>query len=56
MKEFLEFGEAEFSRKIREGDNDKTKNSIYLKKKYSPLLNMKDFDSLLNEFKKLIES
>ena len=56
VKAFFESGEAEFSRAIREGDNQKSKNSIYLKKKYSPLLNMGDFDSLLNEFKKLIES
>lgn len=56
VKNFLESGEAEFSRKFREGDNQKTKKSVYLKKKYSPLLNMGDFDSLLNELQKLIDS
>ena len=56
VKTFLESGEAEFTRNIREGDNQKAKKSIYLKKKYSPLLYMGDFDSLLNQFKDLIES
>lgn len=56
VKAFLESGDEEFSRNIREGDNQKAKKSVYLKKKYSPLLNMGDFDSLLNELKTLIES
>lgn len=56
IKEFLSSGQEEFSRCLREGDKEKTKKSTYLKKKYSPLLNMGDFESLLNEFKRLIES
>lgn len=56
VKEFLLSGEEEFSRNLREGDNDKANKSIYLKKIYSPLLNMGDFDSFLNELKRLIES
>lgn len=56
VKAFLSSGEEEFSRKTREGDNEKTKKSIYLKKRYSPLLDMGDFDSFINELKRLIES
>ncbi len=56
VKEFLLSGQEEFSRDIREGDNYKSKKAIYLKKKYSPLLNMGDFESFLNELKRLIKS
>lgn len=56
VKAFLETGEEEFSRKWREGDDQKNKKSIYLKKKYSPLLNMGDFESFLEELKVLIEA
>lgn len=54
VKEFLASGQEEFSRDIREGD--KAKKSIYLKKKYSPLLNMSNFEAFLNELRRLIDS
>ena len=56
VKAFLLSGEEEFSRGIRKGDNEKSKKAVYLKKKYSPLLNMGDFESFFNELKRLIES
>ena len=56
VKEFLLSGEEEFLRAVRDGDKEKSQKTIYLKKKYSPLLNMGDFDSLLNELKRLIEA
>lgn len=56
VKDFLNSGDEEFSRALREGDKDKSKKAVYLKKKYSPLLNMGDFESFLNELKKLIEA
>lgn len=56
VKEFLNSGPEEFSRELREGDKEKTKGAVYLKKIYSPLLNMGDFESFLNELRRLIES
>ena len=45
-----------FEREKRVGDNEKSSKAVYLKKMYSPLLYMKDFDALLNQFQQLINS
>lgn len=55
VKEFLK-SEEEFTRNLREGDKEKNEKSIYLKKKYSPLLNMGDFETFINELKMLIKA
>jgi len=44
-----------FERKEREGDSDKSSKSRYLKKMYSPLLDMGTFEELLSIFEKLLK-
>ena len=50
---FLECHE-EFERQHRDGDDLKSKEGVYLGKKYSPLLKMENFESLLKEFERLL--
>ena len=45
---------AEFERKKREGDEQKTKGAQYFSKIYSYLLDLKDFDAMIAEFSSLI--
>lgn len=47
---------AEFERKLREGDAQKSKSAVYLKKVYSPLLTMMSFEEMLDEFRALLYS
>lgn len=54
VKNYLSSSQNEFSRRMRDGDKEKSKTAIYLKKKYSPLLYMGDFDSFLKQLKTLI--
>ena len=56
VKSFLEREQEEFVRGRREGDAEKADKSVYLKKKYSPLLNMGNFQSLIDEVEVLIHS
>ena len=56
VKAYLSSEHGAFIRKRREGDDEKSEKSVYLKKKYSPLLEMKDFNSFLDELRKLINS
>lgn len=56
VKAYLSSEHGAFIRKRREGDDEKSEKSVYLKKKYSPLLGMKDFNSFLDELRKLINS
>lgn len=56
VKDYISSEHDGFIRKRREGDDDKAEKSVYIKKKYSPLLCMKDFDSFINELRELINS
>ena len=56
VQEYIKTKREEFSRELREGDNEKAPKSIYLKKMYSPLLNMGDFDSFVKTLESLIHN
>lgn len=56
VKNLFASEQEDFSRSMREGDNEKSIGSVYLKKKYSLLLNMGSFESFLDELKTLVES
>ena len=56
VKDYLSSNQIGFTREQREGDYKKSEKSVYLKKNYSPLLDMKDFNSFLDELRKLINS
>ena len=55
VKEYISEQKAEFKRKKREGDDMKNAKSIYLSKIYSPLLEMRSFENLLDELITLLE-
>lgn len=50
----MEQQHAEFERKKREGDDKKSKGAQYFSKIYSYLLELKDFESMIDEFKALL--
>jgi len=54
VKNHMEQQHSEFERKKREGDERKTVGARYFSKIYSYLLDLKDFESMLDEFKALI--
>lgn len=54
VEEYINLKHTEFEREKREGDNLKSKGAVYLKKMYSPLLELNDFDSLIQTLKKLL--
>lgn len=54
VEEYINMKHVEFERKKREGDDLKNKSAIYLKKMYSPLLKLDDFDSFINKLKSLL--
>ncbi len=54
VKDYITTQHVEFERKKREGDELKSKNARYYAKMYSPLLDMKSFEELVEEFKSLI--
>lgn len=54
VKKYIELKHSEFEREKRDGDEQKSKTAIYLKKMYSPLLELSDFDTLISTLKKLI--
>lgn len=54
VKEYIKEQHFEFERKQREGDEQKTSKATYLKKMYSPLLNMMSFEDMISEFESLL--
>lgn len=56
VQEYIKTRKEEFSRELRAGDNEKATKSIYLKKMYSPLLNMGDFESFIKTLEALVYS
>ncbi len=56
VKAYLASQHAVFSRAKREGDLQKSKQAVYLKKMYSPLLSMGSFESFLETLKQCIQS
>lgn len=54
VKTYISQQHEVFERKKREGDNLKTKKAVYLKKMYSPLLNLKSFEDFVIELNGLI--
>ena len=54
VKNYIQNQHETFARKEREGDNEKGKNSVYLKKMYSPLLKMKNFEDFVKILKDLV--
>lgn len=54
VEKYINLKHAEFEREKREGDDLKSKSAVYLKKMYSPLLDLKDFDSLIENLRSLL--
>ncbi len=54
VKRYIHEQHETFDRERREGDDLKTAEAVYLKKMYSPLLEMGDFDAFLEELKTLV--
>lgn len=54
VKQFIRERHETFDRERRAGDDQKSTGAVYLKKMYSPLLEMGDFDSFLTELESLI--
>lgn len=55
VEKYINEQRSEFERNKREGDEQKTEKAVYLKKIYSPLLEMKSFDELILEFNMLLQ-
>lgn len=56
VKKYITSQHEVFEREKREGDEQKSKKAVYLKKMYSPLLHMKSFEDFIDELQKLIQS
>ena len=54
VKDYINEQHEVFERKKREGDSHKGKASRYYKKMYSPLLNMKDFNSFISMINEMV--
>lgn len=54
VKNYISKEKTIFERKKRDGDELKNKSSIYLEKIYSPLLDMKNFESFIKEIQSLL--
>lgn len=54
VKQYIHEKHETFDREKRAGDDQKSAAAVYLKKMYSPLLEMGDFDSFLAELESLI--
>lgn len=54
VEKYISNKHAEFEREKREGDDKKSKTAVYLKKMYSPLLELDDFDSLIETLRSLL--
>lgn len=55
VKEYISKQHEVFERERREGDDLKSKKSVYLKKMYAPLLNLKSFEEFIEELNSLIQ-
>ncbi|WP_440451963.1 hypothetical protein [Ruminococcus intestinalis] len=55
VKNYISSEKATFEREKRDGDDLKAKKSVYLKKMYSPLLEMGSFESFIEEVKSLLK-
>lgn len=55
VKHYIAQQHETFEREKREGDAQKSEKAIYLKKMYSPLLKMKDFEAFIRELRLLID-
>ncbi|MBR0444044.1 MAG: hypothetical protein IJK14_01525, partial [Clostridia bacterium] len=55
VKQYLSQEHEAFDRKRREGDDSKSEKSVYLKKVYSPLLQMGDFETFVETLDDLIQ-
>lgn len=55
VKNYISSQHEVFERMEREGDKQKSSSAVYLKKMYSPLLEMKSFEQLMEEFRKLLD-
>lgn len=56
VREYIKSQHEVFERERREGDDQKSKGAVYLKKMYSPLLNLKSFEAFVQELQSLIQS
>lgn len=54
VKQYISEQHTVFERKLREGDLQKSKDSVYLTKMYSPLLRMMPFEQFLSELRALV--
>ena len=54
VKKYIAEQHETFDRKKREGDEMKSAEAVYLKKMYSPLLQMKDFESFVAQISALL--
>ncbi len=54
VKQYIEQAHETFVREKRVGDDQKSAGAVYLKKMYSPLLEMGDFESFVEELRRLI--
>lgn len=54
VENYIKGQHAVFEREKREGDNQKSSKSVYLKKMYSPLLQMGSFETLLEILRSLV--
>ncbi len=55
VKNYIRQQHEVFERQKREGDEQKSKKAVYLKKMYSPLLYLKSFDEFVDELSILIQ-
>ena len=56
VKQYIAEQHETFEREKREGDDMKSAKAVYLKKMYSPLLQMKDFESFVEDIRALLQS
>ena len=54
VEEYISLKHAEFEREKRDGDNEKSTGAVYLKKMYSPLLELGTFESFIEKLRDLI--
>lgn len=54
VKNYISQQHEVFEREKREGDKQKSKKAVYLKKMYSPLLSLKGFEEFVEELRALV--
>lgn len=55
VEEYIKMQQVEFERRKREGDEYKSKKNRYYAKMYSPLLSMKSFEEMVEEFSNILK-